>query len=64
MIFEIYIFNKAKMVSYEREVIRWEEYLGGIAGMFDLLLLIVTFISGSFIEYLTILKWIKAFYSF
>jgi len=50
------------MLSFEREVIRWEEYLGGIAGMYDLLLLIFSAISGSYIEYLTSLKWITAFY--
>ena len=64
MIKSIKIYNKNEMITYEREVIRWEEYLGGIAGMYDLLLLINTFIFGGFIEYLTNLKWITAFYKF
>ena len=52
------------MITYEREVTKFEEYLGGIAGMYDLLLLFDIFIFGNFINYLTNLKWIKAFYKF
>ena len=52
------------MGVYEREVIRWEEYLGGIAGMYDLFLSILMLFFGNYISYETHIKWIRSFYSY
>lgn len=41
-----------------------EDYLGSIAGVFDLLMYFVFFVFGSYIDFLSRVKWIKANYRF
>ena len=58
------IVGSREMISYDREVTRWEDYLRRLVGFYDLYILIVIYISGNFIEYLTTFKWIAAFYTY
>lgn len=49
---------------HEREVIQFEDFLGGIAGLFDLIILFVMFFLGDYIDFLSKVRWIKKFYRF
>lgn len=52
------------MVGHDREVFQLEDYLGAIAGVYDLLMYFIFFIFGSYIDFLARVKWIKARYTF
>lgn len=50
--------------EHEREVIQMEEFLGTIAGMYDLLMYGLLFIFGDYINFVARVKWIRANYAF
>ena len=49
---------------HRREVTSWEEYLGDIAGLYELIIVSMSLLFGKMIDYLTKLHWIRAFYLF
>ena len=40
-----------KKWDHRREVTNWEEYLGGIAGLYELIMVTLTFIFGQYIYF-------------
>lgn len=56
--------NKEVYWSHEREVIQFEEFLGNIAGIYDLLMFFIITLLGGYIEFAANVKWIKKFYRF
>lgn len=50
--------------SHEREVIQLEDFLGSIAGMYDLIMYFICFFFGSYIDFVARVKWIKLRYKF
>ena len=53
-----------KMMLYKREVLSWEEFLGDIAGLYELIIVTLSLLFGKVITYLTKLHWIRGFYIF
>jgi hypothetical protein len=51
-------------MEHEREVIQLEEFLGSIAGMYDLIMYFIFFMFGQYIDFIARVKWIKALYVF
>lgn len=49
---------------HEREVISFELFLGSIAGMYKLILNIISRIFGPYLKFVSKLRWIKKFYRF
>lgn len=50
--------------THEREVIQFEEFLGNVAGMYDLLMFFVVCLLGGYIDFVARVKWIKKLYRF
>ena len=51
-------------VTHEREVFLFEEFLGSIDGIYELLKKIVAFIFGPYITYQSQMRWIQKLYKF
>jgi hypothetical protein len=49
-------------MEYKREVENIIDYLGFIAGLFDLLMFFVLFFAGSYLQFISKLKWIEDLY--
>lgn len=49
---------------HDRDVIQLEDFLGAIAGLYDLLMYAIFFVFGSYIDFVARVKWIKARYRF
>jgi len=56
--------NEETMMEHEREVIQLDEFLGAVAGVYDLMMYAIFFIFGQYISYLSKVKWIKSRYHF
>lgn len=56
--------NDDLQMEHEREVIQLEEFLGSIAGMYDLIMYAIFFIFGSYIDFMARVKWVRASYTF
>ena len=56
--------NDEVSLVHTREVIQLEEYLGSIAGMFDLIMYFILIFFGSYINFMSRVKWIKSLYKF
>lgn len=51
-------------IEHLREVLQLESYLGSIAGMYDLLMYFIFFVFGSYIDFISRVKWIRGRYRF
>jgi len=51
-------------MEHNREVIQVDEFLGGVAGMYDLLMYLIFFVFGQYISFLSKVKWMKSRYLF
>lgn len=49
---------------HDREVNQLEDFLGSIAGVYDLLMYFIFFVFGSYIDFISRVKWIKSRYRF
>lgn len=56
--------NDESMMKHERVVIQFENFLGDIAGVYDLLMLFFMFIFGDYIDFIGKVKWVKRRYRF
>ena len=56
--------NDEIQTSHDREVIQLEDFLGMIAGVYDLLMYFIFFVFGSYIDFISRVKWIKLRYRF
>lgn len=56
--------NDEIMMNHEREVIQFEEFLGNVAGIYDLIMFFVVTLLGGYIDFNARVKWVKKFYRF
>ena len=58
----IYVNLAPEMMEHRREVMQIIDYLGFIAGLFDLLMWFVFFFVGSYLAFISRVKWIEDLY--
>lgn len=56
--------NDELQMEHEREVIQASDFLGNIAGMYDLIMYVIAAIFGKYIDFMAKVKWIKELYTF
>ena len=59
VIAELYFRLDVTIKEHEREVVQIDGFLDSVAGIFDLLMLILTFLFGGYISFKTRLGWIR-----
>lgn len=56
--------NDESMLKHERVVIQLEDFIGAMAGVYDLLLSFFGFLFGNYIDFIGRIKWVRKRYKF
>lgn len=56
--------NDESYMMHERVVIQFEDFLGSIAGIYDMLILFFMYFFGDYIDFIGRVKWVKRRYRF